>query len=244
MLGQSPQMALYCMQYQCPANNRLHPILPHVWSPSENASGAYVRLTEPTTIDTITLFSRIEAEPGWRVYPSQGENGIQTEGWWESPWKTVWAWRQSVASLPSSTTRQSQETPDSTERAVPDPHQTFQCQLSNSKHIRKHSQKWSFNRFQPYMTTIRVKAVFVQYCGRLSCKGSGNVAPHCNTIGRSGTEGLKSNVIMNAWPQGCIYFCPLIQGMGQQCRQQQSGEGSFNPLDAMGICSRNLCIKY
>ena len=46
-----------------------------------------------------------------------------------------------MASLLSSTTRQSQETPDSMERTVPDPHQTFQCQLLNSKHIRKRSQK-------------------------------------------------------------------------------------------------------
>jgi hypothetical protein len=38
-------------------------------------SGAYVWLTKPTTSETITLFSTIEAEPG-RIYPSQRERDM------------------------------------------------------------------------------------------------------------------------------------------------------------------------
>ena len=60
---------------------RFYPVLPHVWPPSENAPRAYVWLTKPTTIDTITLFSTIEAEPGERIVR---ERMRQNKGavWW------------------------------------------------------------------------------------------------------------------------------------------------------------------
>ena len=64
-----------------------------------------------------------------------------------------------MASLCSSTTRQSQETAHTMERVVPDPHQTLRGQLPNSK-SQETLQKIivHFNQLKPYPSTMRPMA--------------------------------------------------------------------------------------